>query len=199
MSCPGVVTEAAQGYAAPPMWARQGGDRPRRAPAHPVGAGVGDSRWTCDTTIRATTSSRCSVRRTLGDGKSLVFPMRSGKPISLSTLPKMLQFHGFAAGGARLPLVGPGLGGGGDRPSTRGHRGGAGPRRSEHGRGRLCPRRPVRAAADRRLGGVCRSARITGSVDRAAARQTVIGTTASRVRSSDRSATLSSTTPPRTG
>ena len=35
--------------------------------------------------------------RTLGDGKSLVFPMRSGKPISMSTLPKMLQYHGIAA------------------------------------------------------------------------------------------------------
>ena len=29
--------------------------------------------------------------RVLGDGESLVFPMRSGKPISMSTLPKMLQ------------------------------------------------------------------------------------------------------------
>ena len=35
--------------------------------------------------------------RTLGDGKSLVFPMRSGKPISMSTLPKMLQYVGIAA------------------------------------------------------------------------------------------------------
>ena len=35
--------------------------------------------------------------RTLGDGKSLVFPMRSGKPISMSTLPKMLQYHRIAA------------------------------------------------------------------------------------------------------
>ena len=35
--------------------------------------------------------------RTLGDGTSLVFPMRSGKPISMSTLPKMLQYHGIAA------------------------------------------------------------------------------------------------------
>ena len=34
--------------------------------------------------------------RTLGDGNSLVFPMRSGKPISASTLPKMLQ-HRIAA------------------------------------------------------------------------------------------------------
>ena len=35
--------------------------------------------------------------RTLGDGNGLVFPMRSGKPISMSTLPKMLQYHGIAA------------------------------------------------------------------------------------------------------
>ncbi len=31
--------------------------------------------------------------RTLGDGNRLVFPMRSGRPISPSTLPKMLQQH----------------------------------------------------------------------------------------------------------
>ncbi len=35
--------------------------------------------------------------RTLGDGTSLVFPMRSGKPISMSPLPKMLQYHEIAA------------------------------------------------------------------------------------------------------
>ena len=35
--------------------------------------------------------------RTLGDGNRLVFPMRSGKPISMSTLPKMLQQHGIVA------------------------------------------------------------------------------------------------------
>ena len=35
--------------------------------------------------------------RTLGDGNPLVFPMRSGRPISASTLPKMLQYHGIAA------------------------------------------------------------------------------------------------------
>ena len=35
--------------------------------------------------------------RTLGDGKQLVFPMRSGKAISASTLPKMLQYHRIAA------------------------------------------------------------------------------------------------------
>ena len=35
--------------------------------------------------------------RTLGDGNPLVFPMRSGRPISASTLPKMLQFHRIAA------------------------------------------------------------------------------------------------------
>ncbi len=35
--------------------------------------------------------------RTLGGSNDLVFPMRSGKPIALSTLPKMLQQHGIAA------------------------------------------------------------------------------------------------------
>ena len=35
--------------------------------------------------------------RTLGDGNRLVFPMRSGKAISASTLPKMLQQHEVAA------------------------------------------------------------------------------------------------------
>ncbi len=35
--------------------------------------------------------------RTPGDGKSLVFPMRSGRPMSMSTLPKMLQYHRIAA------------------------------------------------------------------------------------------------------
>ena len=35
--------------------------------------------------------------RTLGDDNPLVFPMRSGKTISASTLPKMLQHHRIAA------------------------------------------------------------------------------------------------------
>ena len=35
--------------------------------------------------------------RTLGDCNRLVFPMRSGRPIATSTLPKMLQFHEVAA------------------------------------------------------------------------------------------------------
>ena len=35
--------------------------------------------------------------RALGDGSGLVFPMRSGRPISPSTLPKMLQYHEIAA------------------------------------------------------------------------------------------------------
>ena len=35
--------------------------------------------------------------RTLGDGNPLVFPMRSGRAISPSTLPKMLQYHEVAA------------------------------------------------------------------------------------------------------
>ena len=35
--------------------------------------------------------------RSLADGSGLVFPMRSGRPISPSTLPKMLQYHKIAA------------------------------------------------------------------------------------------------------
>ena len=35
--------------------------------------------------------------RTLGDGNPLVFPMRSGRPIAMSTMPKMLQYHEVAA------------------------------------------------------------------------------------------------------
>ena len=35
--------------------------------------------------------------QTLGDGNRLVFPMRSGRPIATSTLPKMLQQHEIAA------------------------------------------------------------------------------------------------------
>ena len=35
--------------------------------------------------------------RMLGDGSGLVFPMRSGRPIAMSTLPKMLRLHGIAA------------------------------------------------------------------------------------------------------
>ena len=35
--------------------------------------------------------------RTLGDGNRLVFPMRSGRPIATSTLPKMLRYHEIAA------------------------------------------------------------------------------------------------------
>ena len=35
--------------------------------------------------------------RALGDGNPLVFPMRSGKAVSASTLPKMLQYHEIAA------------------------------------------------------------------------------------------------------
>ena len=38
-----------------------------------------------------------AVARPLGDGNPLVFPMRSGRPISASTLPKMLQYHRIAA------------------------------------------------------------------------------------------------------
>ena len=37
------------------------------------------------------------LARALGDGNPLVFPMRSGRAISPSTLPKMLQYHRIAA------------------------------------------------------------------------------------------------------
>ena len=37
-----------------------------------------------------------------GDGSNLVFPMRSGRPISASTLPKMLQYHRITAVGATV-------------------------------------------------------------------------------------------------
>ena len=35
--------------------------------------------------------------RALGAGSGLVFPMRSGRPVAMSTLPKMLQHHGIPA------------------------------------------------------------------------------------------------------
>ena len=56
----------------------------------------------------------------------------------------------------RIPVVVPRLGGRGDGPPARGHRGGAGSCRPEQGRGRLCPLGPVRAsaAAHGRLGRV---------------------------------------------
>ena len=38
-----------------------------------------------------------AAARALGDGNPLVFPMRSGRPIAMSTLPKMLQYHEIAA------------------------------------------------------------------------------------------------------
>lgn len=53
-----------------------------------------------------------NAARKLGDGKPLAFSMRSARPISMSTLTKMLQYHGIAAVAA--PVVVPGLGGRGD-------------------------------------------------------------------------------------
>ena len=35
--------------------------------------------------------------RALGDGSPLMFPMRSGRTIAMSTLPKMLQYHEIAS------------------------------------------------------------------------------------------------------
>ena len=62
--------------------------------------------------------------------------------------------HRIAAVVSRLPLVVPGLGGRGDRPSQRGHRSGAGARRPEPSRGGLCTLGRVRAPPppDGRLG-----------------------------------------------
>ena len=95
--------------------------------------------------------------RKLGDGNRLVFPMRSGKAVAASTLPKMPGPSG-RRGRPRLPFQLPGLSGRGDRPPARGHRGGACPCRCEPRRGGLCAVGPVRAAAtaDGRLGGVPR-------------------------------------------
>ena len=42
--------------------------------------------------------------RALGDGSGLVSPMRSGRTISPSTLPKMLQYQRDRCRGSRLPL-----------------------------------------------------------------------------------------------
>ena len=42
-------------------------------------------------------TGRTRGARTLREGKSLIFPMRSGKPISMSTLRKMLRHHRIAS------------------------------------------------------------------------------------------------------
>ena len=47
------------------------------------------------------------VGRVPGDSNPLVFSMRSGRPISASTLPKMLQHRRNDGRGARLPVVVP--------------------------------------------------------------------------------------------
>ena len=85
--------------------------------------------------------------RTLGGSSDFAFPMRSGRPIGMSTLPKMLQQH-------RIPAVPHGF-----RSSFRDWAaektdhprevigGGAGARGPEQGRSRLRPFGPVRAAA----------------------------------------------------
>ena len=70
--------------------------------------------------------------RKLGEGKPLAFSMRSG-PTSMSTLPKMLQYHRIAG-----VVHGFRSSSGTGRPrrltTPRGHRGGAGPRGPEQGR-----------------------------------------------------------------
>jgi len=38
-----------------------------------------------------------ALARALGDGNGLVYPMRSGRAIAMSTIPKMLQYHEVAA------------------------------------------------------------------------------------------------------
>ena len=63
--------------------------------------------------------------RTRGDGNLLVLPMRSGKALSPSTLPKMPAPPDFGRG-ARLPFVVPGLEAEESGQPAGGHRGGAG-------------------------------------------------------------------------
>ena len=94
-----------------------------------------------------------NAARTLDESNRLVFPMPSGKAISMSTLSKMLEYHRIAA----VPH--------GFRSSFRdwsaertdhpagGDRGGAGARGPEQGGGCVCALGPVRTApaADGRL------------------------------------------------
>ena len=79
---------------------------------------------------------------------------QGGTRLAGKTLRQPLRNHRIAAVVSRLPLVVPGLGGRGDRPSPRGHRSGAGARRPEPSRGGLCTLGRVRAPPppDGRLG-----------------------------------------------
>ena len=101
------------------------------------------------------TAEILEAARSRGDGP-LVFPGRDGAPLADKRLRRLLQQQGIASRAARLPVHLPRLGGRGDRPSARGHRGGAGARRAKQGRSGLCPLGPVRAppAAHGRLGGL---------------------------------------------
>ena len=61
--------------------------------------------------------------RALGDGCGFVFPMRSGcaRPISSSTLPKMLRYHEIAAVAQGFRSSFRDWTAGNDRPSAGGH------------------------------------------------------------------------------
>ncbi len=86
----------------------------------------------------------------------LVFPSRRGKVLSDMVFWKLVKQQRLECVAARLPLVVPGLGGGEDRPSAGGDRGGSGARGGQPDGGGLRALGPVRAAAaaDGRVGGV---------------------------------------------
>ena len=102
-----------------------------------------------------------------GEPDALVFPSPTdaGKPLSDMTLMAVLRRMGRGdLTVARLPLDLPRLGRRDDGAPARGDRGGAGAPAQGQGRGRLCPRRPVREAAqaDGGLGGLSQSGRRHG-------------------------------------
>ena len=102
--------------------------------------------------------------RTLADAGPLVFPAPAGGPLDVQRLRRLLKTLRHRLRSAWLPVLVPGLGGRGDRPPARGHRGGARSPRRQPGRGRLRPLGPVRAAApaDGRLVGLPRWTAWTG-------------------------------------
>ena len=85
--------------------------------------------------------------RTLGDGNPACVPHAEREADLRVDAAQDAPVQSDRGRGARLPLVVPRLGGGGDGPPARGHRGGAGARRPEQGRGGLRPFGPVRASA----------------------------------------------------
>ena len=75
-------------------------------------------------------------------------PMPSGKAISMSTLPKMLDYHRIAAVPHGFRWLFRDWGGGADGPPARDDRGGAGARGAEQGGGGMCALGPVRPAPE---------------------------------------------------